>query len=109
MAITAVGTSQEPVHPSGTLHMHHTFFCPCPLLRFKGFQAYAAALARQTLGRLPRKVDVQYIANFIDMQYKYQVAEEGESVYNRRQGRQYHFPIKAPWQQNNIRDAVPYK
>lgn len=45
--------------------MHHTFFCPCPLLRFKGFQAYAAALARQTLGRLPRKVDVLVSSNII--------------------------------------------
>lgn len=41
--------------------------------------------------------------------FKYQVAAEGESVYNKSREKSITFPHTAPWQLNDIRDAVPYK
>ena len=47
--------------------------------------------------------------DFILIVFKYQVAAEGKPVYNKGREESIILSITAPWQQNNIRDAVPYK
>lgn len=46
---------------------------------------------------------------FILIIFKYQVAAEGESVYNKDREESIIFPHIAPWQLNDISDVVPYK
>lgn len=41
--------------------------------------------------------------------FKYQVAAEGKTVYNKDREESIILSISAPWQLNNIRDVVPYK
>lgn len=48
-------------------------------------------------------------ADFILIILKYQVAAEVKTVYNKGRGESIILPIIVPWQQNNIRNAVPYK
>ena len=48
-------------------------------------------------------------ADFILIILKYQVAAEGKPVYNKGREESIILSITAPWQLNDIRDAVPYK
>lgn len=47
--------------------------------------------------------------DFILIVFKYQVAAEEKPVYNKDREESIILSITAPWQLNDIRDAVPYK
>lgn len=57
------------------------------------------------LGKRPMGTAVDLIL----IAFKYQVAAEGKTVYNKDREERIILSITAPWQLNDIRDAVPYK